>query len=138
QRFRQNYNATPVGIFSMKFDGTLIEHNPTFGSMFVVDGRRGSKVGMNWAVLVSADALEGIAEQAEGNRMMDAEIAVRRVGDKKRWFHVRAVRKVDCYEGWIEDISARKEAEDQLKFLVHHDSLTGLLNRRGFEMDLHK
>ncbi len=138
QRFRQNYNATPVGIFSMKLDGTMIEHNPTFGTMFVVEGKRGSKVGMNWASLLSDDALERIAEQAEGNRMMDAEIAVRRVDDKKRWFHVRAVRKADRYEGWIEDISARKEAEDQLKFLVHHDSLTGLLNRRGFEMDLHK
>lgn len=138
QRFRQNYNATPVGIFSMKLDGTLVEHNPTFGSMFVIEGKRGSKVGMNWSTLLSEDALERIAEQAADNRMMDAEIAVRRVGDKKRWFHVRAVRKAERYEGWIEDISARKEAEDQLKFLVHHDSLTGLLNRRGFEMDLHK
>jgi len=138
QRFRQNYNATPVGIFSMRLDGTLLEHNPTFGSMFVVDGRRGSKVGMNWATLLSRDALQGVAEQADGTRMMDAEMAVRRIGDKKRWFHVRAVRKADRYEGWIEDISARKEAEDQLKFLVHHDSLTGLLNRRGFEVELLK
>ncbi|MCD6675421.1 MAG: EAL domain-containing protein [Burkholderiaceae bacterium] len=138
QRFRQNYNSTPVGIFSMKIDGTLLEHNPTFGSMFVVDGRRGSKVGTNWATLLSRDALQRISEQADGTRMMDAEIAVRRIGDKKRWFHVRAVRKSDRYEGWIEDISARKEAEDQLKFLVHHDSLTGLLNRRGFEVELQK
>jgi len=138
QRFRENYNATPVGIFSMKLDGTLLEHNPTFGSMFVVDGRRGSKVGMNWVSLLDREALERIAEQADGNRMMDAEIAVRKSGDKMRWYHVRAVRKPDRYEGWIEDISARKEAEDQLKFLVHHDSLTGLLNRRGFEMDLQR
>lgn len=138
QRFRQNYNATPVGIFSMKFDGTLLEHNPTFGSMFVIDGRRGSKVGMNWIALLGRDALDRISEQADGNRMMDSEISVRNGAGKKRWFHVRAVRKPDRYEGWIEDISARKEAEDQLKFLVDHDSLTGLLNRRGFEMDLQK
>lgn len=138
QRFRQNYNATPVGIFSMKFDGTLLEHNPTFGSMFVIDGRRGSKVGMNWVTLLGREALDRITEQADGHRMMDAEISIRGGAGKKRWFHVRAVRKSDRYEGWIEDISARKEAEDQLKFLVDHDSLTGLLNRRGFEMDLLK
>ncbi len=138
QRFRQNYNATPVGLFSMKLDGTLLEHNPTFGSMFVVDGRRGSKVGMNWGVLLSREAFQAISEQADGTRMMDAEIAVRRIGDKKRWFHIRAVRKLDRFEGWIDDISARKEAEDQLKFLVHHDSLTGLLNRRGLEIELLK
>ncbi|MDT3677505.1 MAG: EAL domain-containing protein [Burkholderiaceae bacterium] len=138
QRFRQNYNSTPVGIFSMKLDGTLLEHNPTFGSMFVVDGRRGSKVGTNWSMLLSRDAMQRVSAQADGARMMDEEMAVRRIGDKKRWFHVRAVRKADRYEGWIEDISARKEAEDQLKFLVHHDSLTGLLNRRGFEVELQK
>ncbi len=136
QRFRQNYNSTPAGIFSMKLDGTLLEHNPTFGSMFVVDGRRGSKVGTNWSMLLSRDAFQRVCEQANGSQMMDEEMAVRRIGDKKRWFHIRAVRKADRYEGWIEDISARKEAEDQLKFLVHHDSLTGLLNRRGFEAEL--
>ncbi|MCO5099729.1 MAG: EAL domain-containing protein [Burkholderiaceae bacterium] len=138
QRFRQNYSATPVGLFTMKLDGTLLEHNPAFGSMFVVEGRRGSKVGANWSTLLSRDALQRISEQADGTRMMDAEISIRRTGEKKRWFHVRAVRKADLYEGWIEDISARKEAEDQLKFLVHHDSLTGLLNRRGFEVELLK
>lgn len=138
QRFRQNYNATPVGIFSMRLDGTLLEHNPTFGAMFRVDGRRGSKVGMNWATLLSHDAFDEVSQQADGSQMMDAEIAVHRVGDKKRWFHIRAVRKVDRFEGWIEEISPRKEAEEQLKFLVHHDSLTGLLNRRGFEMDLQR
>ncbi len=138
QRFRQNYNATPVGIFLMKFDGTLLEHNPTFSSMFVLEGQRASKVGMNWATLLGKDALDRISEQADGSRMMDSEIAVRSgIGDK-RWFHVRAVRKHDCYEGWIEDISARKEAEAQLKFLVNHDPLTGILNRRGVEPALER
>src|SRR5690606_40862498 len=98
QRFRENYNATPVGIFSMKLDGTLLEHNPTFGSMFVVDGRRGSKVGMNWVSLLDREALERIAEQADGNRKMDAEIAVRKSGDKMWWYHLRAVRKPAVYE----------------------------------------
>jgi len=44
QRFRENYNAMPVGIFSMKHDGTLIEHNPTFAEMFPGNGRRNSKI----------------------------------------------------------------------------------------------
>lgn len=137
QRFRQNYNATPVGIFSMSFDGTLLEHNPTFGMMFSVGAAtRGSKIGMNWSNLVSREALAAISQQATGAHMLDTELSVRRASGKKQWFHIRAVRKPDRFEGWIEDVSARKEAEEQLKFLVDHDSLTGLLNRRGFEIHL--
>ena len=138
QRFRENYNAMPVGIFSMKHDGTLIEHNPTFAEMFPGDGRRNSKIGLNWVELTNLEALKAVKELTSSDRMMDTELAIERPDGKRRWFHVRAVRKVERYEGWIEEITARKEAEGQLKFLVDHDSLTGLLNRRGFEIHLQK
>jgi len=137
-RFRENYNAMPVGIFSMKHDGTVIEHNPTFGIMFPVHGSSRSKVGRNWVELTSPEALKAVKKLAASERMMDTELLVDRGDTKRRWYHIRAVRKPDRYEGWIEDITARKEAEGQLKFLVDHDSLTGLLNRRGFELHLLK
>ncbi len=79
QRFRENYNAMPVGIFSMKHDGALIEHNPTFSDMFPVNGRRGSKAGLNFIQLTSADALKSVKELTTGDRMMDTEISVDRV-----------------------------------------------------------
>ncbi|MFO1301028.1 MAG: EAL domain-containing protein [Burkholderiaceae bacterium] len=138
QRFRENYNAMPVGIFSMKHDGTLIEHNPTFAEMFPGNGRRNSKIGLNWVELTNLEALKAVKELTSSDRMMDTELAIERPDGKRRWFHVRAVRKAERYEGWIEEITARKEAEGQLKFLVDHDSLTGLLNRRGFEIHLQK
>ena len=138
QRFRENYNAMPVGIFSMKHDGTLIEHNPTFAEMFPGNGRRNSKIGLNWVELTNLEALKAVKELTSSDQMMDTELAIERPDGKRRWFHVRAVRKVERYEGWIEEITARKEAEGQLKFLVDHDSLTGLLNRRGFEIHLQK
>ncbi len=138
QRFRENYNAMPVGIFSMRLDGTIIEHNPSFGELFKDSGRHHSKTGENWVDLTSRQALTAIEESTTANRMMDTELAIERPDGKRRWLHTRAVRKVDRYEGWIEDITARKDAEGQLKFLVDHDSLTGLLNRRGFELQLLK
>lgn len=138
QRFRENFNAMPVGIFSMRLDGTIIEHNPSFGELFKDSGRHHSKTGENWVDLTSRQALKAIEEATTANRMMDTELAIERPDGKRRWLHARAVRKVDRYEGWIEDITARKDAEGQLKFLVDHDSLTGLLNRRGFELQLLK
>ncbi len=138
RRFRENYNAMPVGIFSMKLDGTIIEHNPAFGEMFNDGGGHHSKFGSSWADLTSPEALKAVKELTASNRMMDTELVIVRPDGKRRWVHVRAVRKTDRYEGWIEDITARKDAEGQLKFLVDHDSLTGLLNRRGFELHLLK
>ena len=136
QRFRENYNAMPVGIFAMKLDGTIIEHNPTFADMFRDTGRERSKIGARWIELTNGEALKSIKELTAGNRMMDTELAIERSDGRRRWVHLRAVRKADRFEGWIEDITPRKEAEGQLKFLVDHDSLTGLLNRRGFELRL--
>src|SRR5204863_220837 len=39
----------------------------------------------------------------------------------------------------VQDISDRRRHDEQLHFLAHHDTLTGLLNRRGFtrELDRH-
>jgi len=106
QRFRENYNAMPVGIFSMKHIGTLIEHNPTFAEMFPGNGRRSSKIGLNWVELTNLEALKAVKELTSSDRMMDTELAIERPDGKRRWFHVRAVRKVDRYEGWIEEITA--------------------------------
>ena len=135
-RFRENYNAMPVGIFSMKHDGTILEHNPTFGEMFPVKRGQTSRVGMNWVELTNRESLTAVKEMATDERMMDTELAIESPTGTRRWFHVRAVRKPLRFEGWIEDITPRKEAEGRLKFLVDHDSLTGLLNRRGFELQL--
>jgi len=137
-RFRENYNAMPVGIFSMKFDGTLLEHNPTFGVMFSGNGARGSRVGANWRELSNQESLESLQRLTANERMMDTEINLEHHDGRRRWFHLRAVRKSDRYEAWIEEITLRKQAEEQLQFMVDHDSLTGLLNRRGFEIHLQK
>ncbi|MGD9945327.1 MAG: putative bifunctional diguanylate cyclase/phosphodiesterase [Burkholderiaceae bacterium] len=136
ERFRDNYNAMPVGIFAMKPDGTIIEHNPMFGVMFSDPDDRRPRVGHNWARLASPAALEAFARLSRPDQMMDTELLLERVPGGRRWFHMRGVRKSDRYEAWIEEITSRKEAEGHINFLVDHDSLTGLLNRRGFELHL--
>lgn len=53
-----------------------------------------------------------------------------------KWYLARVTASEGSIEGSIQDITTRKEAETKLKFLVDHDSLTGLLNRRGLEQVL--
>lgn len=61
---------------------------------------------------------------------------------QKRWLHRRAHFARDAHgavariDGIDTDITSRKQAEDTLKYLSRHDSLTGLGNRWSFEEEL--
>jgi len=45
---------------------------------------------------------------------------------------------IQHYEGIVEDITARKQIEKQLRYEASHDQLTGLLNRHSFQTYLDK
>lgn len=138
QRFRETYNTMPVGLFSMRFDGTIIEYNPTFGLMFNMQPPSQYTEPRTWTQVASEQAYELLVGQAQSGRITDTEISVASRDGGRRWLHMRAARKADRIETWIEDVSARKEAEGRLQFLADHDSLTGLLNRRGFNAHLER
>ncbi len=137
QRFRETYNAMPVGMFSMRLDGTIVEYNPAFGAMFNLEAPSQYRKRITWAEVSNERAFESLVDQSEGGRITDTEIAIPSRGGR-RWLHMRAMRKSNQIETWIEDITARKEAEGRLQFLADHDSLTGLLNRRGFNAHLER
>jgi diguanylate cyclase (GGDEF)-like protein/PAS domain S-box-containing protein len=54
-----------------------------------------------------------------------------------KWVAISALRdkdgKVAHYVGSFNDISQRKADEERIRFLAHHDALTGLANRHSFE-----
>jgi diguanylate cyclase (GGDEF)-like protein/PAS domain S-box-containing protein/putative nucleotidyltransferase with HDIG domain len=61
---------------------------------------------------------------------------------KDKTFPVEIVSQYYQYEdkeyefAFVQDISARKEKEERIQYLLHKDSLTGLYNRRFFEIEM--
>ncbi|MGY2262123.1 putative bifunctional diguanylate cyclase/phosphodiesterase [Pseudomonas sp. SDO55104_S430] len=53
-----------------------------------------------------------------------------------QWLHLNAVRdsrgNVSHIVGFFADLSARRESEERMRYLTHHDELTGLANRSMF------
>lgn len=130
ERFKQNYNSMPVGLFSMDLDGRVLLCNPAFTSMFSAPGTNAmhhidEMLGAGSTHRLRAAAMEFASEMeigtTEGN------------GEEQRWFLARVTSKGDSIDGSIQEITQRKHAEAKLRHLVDHDSLTGLRNRRGLE-----
>lgn len=136
-RFRQNYNSMPIGLFSLSREGILTLYNPSFAAMFSLPVNGFGENRIAFDVLLGADATQRILQRADGDSGEDLEIFAEVGGRSARWFLARVSSKGDSIEGSIQDITTRKEAENRLRHLVDHDSLTGLLNRRGLEEAMH-
>lgn len=135
-KIRENYNSMPIGLFSANPDGQLSLFNPAFASMFrLSDSLAAHKVSMQQ--LLGSDAFEMLRVRRKTVAAAELELQVPHPDGSSRWFLARVSSKGDSIEGSIQDITTRKEAENRLRHLVDHDSLTGLLNRRGLEEAMH-
>lgn len=79
------------------------------------------------------------------NRMQDCELELelRNEKNKELWVQIRVNHSNSTHElssltVCLDDVTKRKQAQKQLEHLAMHDSLTGLRNRRAFELALQK
>ena len=133
KNFERNFNLSPIGLFSISSDGHFRLINPSFREMFKLP------VGTP-ADSPHADQLLGAGAHFrldEASRSTNTNIEIET--DSGNWYFIRInPRAGDTLEGSIQDITAKKVAERQLRDLVDHDHLTGLLNRRGLENAVRK
>jgi diguanylate cyclase (GGDEF)-like protein len=132
-RFKDNYNSMPIGLFSISQTGDVMLFNPAFASMFALPRPSEAAPSLSIDTVLGAGAFERLNRAATAHLGSDVELQHAGDDESNRWFLARVTSKGNTIEGSIQDISTRKAAETQLRHLVDHDHLTGLLNRRGLE-----
>jgi diguanylate cyclase (GGDEF)-like protein len=137
---RNTYDVTPIGLFTLRADGSFVRTNPALRAMLDL---RGPDYGQwRWQDFFESDAWAKL-ETVAGQRR-DAEVEIRGapghggVSHEARHYLVKAIRSNDLIEGSLQDITERSHALEQLRFLSEHDPLTGSMNRRGIEKVLNR
>lgn len=134
KKYEENFNSMPIGLFGLDATGMVRLRNPSFDEMFALSRiPHTDKIAID--NLLGAGAFRRL-QSATGNGNADVEIECTRPNEEPKWYLARVTLNDGLVEGSIQDVTVRKKAENQLKHLVDHDSLTGLLNRRGLDVAL--
>ncbi|WP_250453095.1 EAL domain-containing protein [Caballeronia sp. ATUFL_M2_KS44] len=135
---RNTYDVTPIGLFTLNGDNCFVRANPALHAMLgLPQGRYGTH---RWADYFAPGAERALNELLEGDDSASIEIegapgaaGLSGASADVRRYSLRAIRANGFIEGSLEDVTDRSKAVERLHFLAEHDSLTGLLNRRGIE-----
>jgi diguanylate cyclase (GGDEF)-like protein len=128
-----NFNAMPIGLFSLDLQGRFISANPALIGML---GKNVLNVGQNtWQQYFDQGAWTQLHHFVYSRVDGELEIKGKRTQDDKdvRRYLVKATLSNDRIEGSLQDVTEKSRAAEDLNFLAYNDPLTKVLNRRGIE-----
>jgi PAS domain S-box-containing protein len=125
KKFRSIFEAAPVGIFQSTLEGRLLSVNPTGTRMFGYDSSEAfvaAAADMSWQLFVSPGQRQTMVQEALGcEGFVHHEVEYRRKDGSVfvANLYMRAVRgqgsEKTFVEGFVEDITQRKQAEAELR-----------------------
>jgi diguanylate cyclase (GGDEF)-like protein/PAS domain S-box-containing protein len=146
QRYRELFQNVTAGVFQTTPDGKFMAANPALVRMLGYDSEDELlAVDVAQDIYMDPGHREAWAQSmAECGEVRNAELVLKRRDGSKIVVleNSRVVRdtegRVLFYEGTLTDITAAHELSQQLSYDASHDPLTGLANRREFEMRLQR
>ncbi|MGD9347749.1 MAG: PAS domain S-box protein, partial [Candidatus Aminicenantes bacterium] len=145
EKYRELINNIKVGIFRVDPQGQILEANPSAIEMF---GFKNAKPFLERNVAeffqVQETSSSFMAEMANNGLVKNKEFCLKRRNGSQFWASLTstAIRKdpekILYYDTVIEDITKKKQLQEEVHRLSITDELTGLFNRRYFNHNLPK
>ena len=139
---RSTYEAIPIGLFTLDTQGSFVRANPALGAMLGFDEHAASARHLHpapaqelrWGDYFETGAWARLQERLRESAHLVIEIrGAAQEGVEPKRFLVEATLADDKIEGSLQDVTEKSKATERLHFLAEHDSLTGVMNRRGIE-----
>ena len=146
QRYRELFQNVTAGVFQTTADGKFMAANPALVRMLGYDSEDELlELDIARDIYMDPDHRDNwTRSMQETGEVRNAELVLKRKDGSKIVVleNSRAVRDADgrvlFYEGTLTDITAAHELSQQLSYEASHDALTGLANRREFELRLQR
>jgi diguanylate cyclase (GGDEF)-like protein/PAS domain S-box-containing protein len=141
EKYRAIFNDAVIGIFQHTPEGRPVNVNRAFARMHGYDSPEELLAGVSNAaeqLFVEPERMASLTRAAVEQGVAQGEVELYRRDRSRFWVmvHLRAVRnsagEIMLFEGTAEDITDRKAAEAEVKYLAYHDALTRLPNRMLF------
>jgi len=129
KRYRNIFDSASIGIFQSKIDGTLLHLNPTLAIMFGVDAYEdlSDLRDLGEEVYVNPEDRERLMKRLLQEEVVsNFEVQLRRKNGDHFWAEINSHvvldsnGQVQMIEGTVDDISQRRQAEEELRRLKEY------------------
>ncbi|MCW8109876.1 EAL domain-containing protein [Alteromonas ponticola] len=142
--FYKLFRNSAEGLYTSTVDGALKSVNPAMCAVFGYEDEDSMLAAVKNTKQFYANPEDRellVGELLEKGSVMGKEIKGRKADGNEFWFCISCQLQDEDEErflyGSIFDITERKQSNISLEYLASHDSLTGVFNRREFELRLH-